>query len=128
VTHDFVANPWVVGHVSYSLSTKNRLLEGLHLGEIGRCPPKDPFTRLKLSESSGVFLSQTKKEAKHVYKIFGSILGKTSAISDLAFQFDMQDYEKMITNARDARDYNTLRTLMTERNEFIQRRRSQSDL
>lgn len=128
VTHDFVANPWVVGQVSYSSSTRKRLLEGLHLGEIGRCPPKDPFTRCELSESSGVYLDQSKKRAKTVYKTFINILGETSSISDLAFEFNLQDYEIMISNARDARDHNTLRRLMAERNAFIKSRRSESDL
>ena len=128
MTHDFVANPWIVGNVSYSSSTKKRLLEGLHLGEIGRCPPKDPFTRQNLTESSGMFLNVSKKKAKRIYKTFAKNIGKTSKIRDLAFEFDMQDYDKMISNARDARDYETLRALITERNEFMSRRRSQSDL
>ena len=124
VTHDFVANPWIVGNVSYSPGTRKKLLEGLHLGEIGRCPPKDPFTRLELTESSGTYLSENKEKAKTVYKTFCKIIGHTSNITQLAFQFDLEDYEKMITNARDARDKDTLRALMIERNEFIQRRGS----
>ena len=123
LSHDFVANPWIVHRVSYSESTRRKLLEGLHLGELGRCPPKDPFTRLPLTEASGVYLDAKKaREARKIYKIFMDRFGKTPDIQDMAYSFDLEDFQESIQNARDAKDITTLRRLMKERDVFIRQR------
>ena len=62
LTNDFVENPWIVNGSSYSETTKQKLLKGLHLGDFGRCEPKDPFTRQPLTEKSGLYLHRTKKK------------------------------------------------------------------
>ena len=125
MTDEFVANPWVVHDQGYSRATKRKLLEGLHLGEFGRCPPRDPFTRQKLTESSGKYLSDTKK-AKSVYKQFRSAMTTVKPIGQLAFEYNLQDFEVGLKNAREVGDRNTITRLMKERNDFIQRHRSDS--
>lgn len=123
ITHDFVANPWIVGHVSYCADTRKKLLSGLHLGEIGRCPPKDPYTRQPMTETSGTWLFADKKTAKKKYTRFMNIIGLTKDVQDLAFEFDLQDFQTSIQNARLAQDSQTIRRLMEERNTFIKRQR-----
>lgn len=123
LSHDFVANPWIVHQVSYSESTKQKLLEGLHLGELGRCPPKDPFTRLPLTESSGAYLD-TKQVcvARKIYRTFMNSYGKAPCLQDMAYSFDLEDFQESIQNAREAQDITTLRRLMKERDAFIRQR------
>ena len=65
----FTADPWIVGQASYSAQTRVRLLEGLHLGEFGRCEPIDPFTRKRLTPASGTFLHDMPKRARKVCTI-----------------------------------------------------------
>ena len=125
MTNEFVANPWIVRGQGYSKETKNKLLAGLHLGEFGRCPPRDPFTRNALTESSGEYLSHTKK-AMTVYKQFSKSMSLEKPIVELAFEYDLQDFEIQLKNARDAGDRNTIMRLMKERNDFIKRYRSDS--
>ena len=123
MTKEFVANPWVVGDVGYSVATRDKLLEGLHLGEFGRCPPKNPYTRQALTPTSGTFLSELKM-AKSVYSKMCKAGPKT--IETLAFEYNMQDYEQLLKNAREANDRATITRLMKERNALITRRRSDS--
>ena len=124
LSHDFVANPWIVRNVSYSKPTKKKLLEGLHLGELGRCPPTDPFTRLPLTETSGQFLDELSvSKARSIYKKFTESFEKERTIRDMAYSFDLEDFELSIRNARDAKDIVTLRRLMEERDAFIRQRR-----
>jgi len=125
MTHEFVANPWVVRGQGYSKETRKKLLAGLHLGEFGRCPPRDPFTRKALTESSGEYLSNG-REAKSVYKQFSKSMTAEKPIVELAFEYDMQDFEVQLKNAREVGDRHTITRLMKERNEFIQRHRSDS--
>lgn len=125
MTHEFVANPWVVRGQGYSKETRKKLLAGLHLGEFGRCPPRDPFTRKALTESSGEYLSDG-HEAKSVYKQFSKSMTVSKPIVELAFEYDMQDFEAQLKNAREVGDRHTITRLMKERNEFIQRHRSDS--
>ena len=120
MTKEFVANPWVVGSVGYSEDTKQKLLEGLHLGDYGRCPPRNPYTRQTLTASSGKYLSEM-KTAKQVYAKMCTVSEKT--IETLAFEYNMQDYEQLLQNARAANDRDTIKHLMKERNEFIRARR-----
>ena len=85
ITKTFVANPWMVLHASYTDATKRKLLEGLHLGELGRCPPLDPFTRQPLDETSGSYLSEQPAEAKRIYKAFAKALLNDTPITQLAY-------------------------------------------
>lgn len=119
ITKVFVANPWIVNRASYTEATKDKLLEGLHLGELGRCPPVDPFTRLPLNEKSGVYLSERPKLAKRTYKAFARALVDDTPITRLAYHFDLQDFERDLANARAVNDVKTIRRLMKERNDFI---------
>lgn len=119
ITHTFVANPWIVGSQSYSKQTRTKLLEGLHLGEMGRCPPKDPFTRQEITESSGKWLDETPKQVKSVYRKFMLEIAKPEEISELSFYYDMQDFEDSIHNAMQVNDRVTIQKLMKERNDFI---------
>ncbi len=119
---EFVANPWILNKQSYSDSTKQRLLSGLHLGEFGRCPPKDPFTRQAIDESSGTYLCNMTTVARSVYARFMSTIGKHASVGELAYQFDLEDIESGIRNARDSKDIVTLRKLMKEREDFIRDR------
>ena len=66
------------------------------------------------------------KKAKRVYKQLLKAMKKACNIEELAFQFDLQDYENSLKNARDSKDRNTIHRLMKERNEFIKRHRSES--
>lgn len=121
LTGDFVANPWIVHNVSYSEATKTKLLEGLHLGELGRCPPKNPFTRQALTTKSGTYLSSLPiKYARKIYTTFMEHIDKTPEIREMAYSFDLEDFEISLKNARDARDIGTIRRLLTERDMFIQ--------
>ena len=120
ITHTFVANPWLVGSQSYSEPTRKKLLEGLHLGELGRCPPRDPFTRQEITESSGKWLDETPKQAKSIYRDFVLEIAKPEEISELSFYYDMQDFEDSIRNAMQSNDRETIQLLMKERNEFRQ--------
>lgn len=121
ITHDFVADPWIVHTVSYSEATKAKLLRGLHLGEFGRCPPKDPFTRQLLTESSGVYMHQMSASvARKVYQAFMGAIEDTPTMREMAYSFDLADFELSLRNARAAKDTATIRRLMKERNMFIQ--------
>ena len=121
LTGDFVANPWVVHNVSYSESTKRKLLEGLHLGELGRCPPKNPFTRQVLTKKSGTYLSSLPtRHARKIYTTFMEHVHKKPEIRKMAYSFDLEDFEISLKNARDVRDIGTIRRLMMERDAFIQ--------
>jgi len=121
ISSSFVANPWMVRGQSYSDSTKQKLLKGLHLGECGRCPPKDPFTRETLTENSGSYLSKDKKLARSVYKQFIEQLNSKPTVREIARSFDMDDFEEMLKNAQEANDRDTIRKLLKDRNEFVQR-------
>lgn len=118
---EFVANPWIINKQSYSDSTKQRLLSGLHLGEFGRCPPKDPFTRQAIDESSGTYLCNM-KSARSVYARYMSGICQHASVGELAYQFDLEDIESAIRNARESKDIGTLRALMKEREDFIRHR------
>ena len=121
LTGDFVANPWIVHNVSYSEATKRKLLEGLHLGELGRCPPKNPFTRQALTKKSGTYLSSLPtKHARKIYTTFMEHVHKQPEIREMAYSFDLEDFETSLKNARDTRDLTTIRRLMMERDAFIQ--------
>ena len=122
ITKDFVANPWMVRDQSYSKETKNKLLKGIFLGEFGRCPPKDPFTRLPITPKSGTFLGnkQNKKKAKQIYTRFMAEIGTKPCIREIARSFDLQDFEELLKNAREANDRDTIKRIMKERNEYIQ--------
>ena len=119
ISESFVANPWVVRDQSYSESTKKKLLEGLHVGECGRCPPTDPFTRGPLSEQSGFYLSSNRTLAKTVYNTFIQQMETAPSLRELAFSFDMDDFEQMLQNAQEANDRVTIRRLLQERTELI---------
>lgn len=123
MTKEFVANPWVVNNVGYSETTKNKLLTGLHLGEFGRCPPRNPYTRQILTPASGKYLSEL-DNAKTVYRTMCT--SRVKSVAQIAFEYDMQDFHHLLKNAREANDRETITRLMKERNDFIQRRRSQS--
>lgn len=123
MTREFVANPWVVGTVGYSSTTKEKLLKGLHLGEYGRCEPRNPYTRQNLNEQSGAYLN-TMKIAQSVYTKVCNAVPKS--IHTLAFEFEMQDFERLLRNARAANDRDTIKTLINERNEFMKRHRAES--
>lgn len=121
ITHDFVADPWMVHSVSYSAATKTKLLRGLHLGEFGRCPPKDPFTRQLLTESSGTYLHEKAVSvARKVYCAFMGASEDMPTMREMAYSFDLEDFELSLRNARAAKDTATIRRLMKERNLFIQ--------
>jgi len=126
LTDEFEPNPWIVSQASYSKKTKDKLLKGLHLGEFGRCNPIDPFTRQRLSEESGIFLSEDIKRAKRVWKCFKECLSKQPTIRRLEYEFNMNDYEELLTNARETNDTNTMRVIMKERDDYITRERSSS--
>jgi len=117
ITHNFVANPWRVGSHSYSEQTRNKLLEGLHLGEMGRCPPKDPFTRQEITASSGTWLDETPKQAKSIYRDF--VLHIANPEEELSL-VQMQYFEDSIRNAMQCDDRETIQRLIKERDEFIQ--------
>lgn len=117
ITHDFVANPWVVRDQGYSQQTKNKLLEGLHLGEFGRCPPLNPFTRQRLEESSGTWLEEDPSRARQTYQLLTTSMRKKA--SGVAVILDTNDWEKMLQTARDANDRDSIKRIMTERKNFI---------
>mgnify|MGYP001160930311 FL=1 len=119
LTKNFVPNPWIVNHNSYSESTKQKLLEGLHLGEFGRCEPKDPFTRLVLNENSGKYLDTDKRLSQQLYKKFAAAVSSKTSIEQLAYVYNIQDFEELLKNAREADDKVTVLRLMKERNLFI---------
>ncbi len=116
----FVPNPWMVKQQSYSEETKHKLLSGIFLGEFGRCPPKDPFTRLPLHKNSGTYLSKHQKKAKNIYKRFMKAIDEQPTIREMARSFDVQDFEELLKNAREAGDRDTIKKIMKERNEYIQ--------
>lgn len=121
LTGNFVANPWIVHNVSYSEATRKKLLEGLHLGELGRCPPRNPFTRQALTNKSGQYLSSLPtKHARQIYTTFMEYVHRKAEIREIAYSFDLEDFEISLKNARDARDLSTIRRLMMERDAFIQ--------
>ena len=125
LSRDFVANPWMVHNISYSEATRKKLLAGLHLGDFGRCPPKDPFTREILTPESGKYLSDIPKGiSKKIYATFTKYIGKKPEIRQMAYEFDLQDFETHIQNARDAKDIKTLRRLLLERDAFIKRQKA----
>lgn len=115
----FVPNPWIMKKQSYSTETKNKLLSGLFLGELGRCPPKDPFTRLPINEKSGTYLEKQPKKAKEIYSRFMKAIGKQPAVRQLARSFDLQDFEELLKNARETNDRDTIKRIMKERNDYI---------
>ena len=123
MTKEFVANPWVVGDVGYSAATKDKLLRGLHLGEFGRCPPRNPYTRQALAPADGTFLSDM-DIARDVYAKMRS--AKPKSVETVAYECDLQDFEQSLRNARQVNDRDTIKRLMKERNEFIQRKRTSS--
>ena len=128
ITDNFVANPWIVGRQSYSEQTKSKLLEGLHLGEFGRCPPIDPFTRQKLTEKSGKWLRASPKKGRSIYRDFMRQVLAPEEIDVIAFSYTVQDYEELIRNAMASNDRDTIQLLMKERNELIQKhQRTQRD-
>lgn len=132
LTLQFVANPWRVRQVSYSETSKTKLLEGLHLGELGRCPAVDPYTRQPMDEKSGTYLSEMPlKTSKQIYKKLMQSVEKEKDLKDLVYNYTLDDLEEFIRNARDANDRDTLKRLLTERDSFIRQtqpdRRSQSD-
>ena len=45
---------------------------------------------------------------------------KKPEIREIAYSFDLEDFEISLKHARDARDCGTIRRLMTERDAFIQ--------
>ena len=104
---------------SYSTETKNKLLSGLFLGELGRCPPKDPFTRLPINEKSGTYLEKQPTKAKEIYSRFMKAIGKQPAVRQLARSFDLQDFEELLKNARETNDRDTIKKIMKERNDYI---------
>ena len=126
ITQEFTADPWIVGQASYSAQTRARLLEGLHLGEFGRCEPMDPFTRKRLTPASGTFLHDMPKRARKVWKSFVQHLGKTAPVVSLAYQFNVADYEELLRNARLANDMHTVRSVMKDRDDYISRERASS--
>lgn len=119
ISKEFVANPWIVRDQSYSRATRTKLLKGIFLGEFGRCPPKDPFTRLPINKKSGTFLDKNKKKAKEIYSRFMKSIGKQPTIRAIARSFDVQDFEEMLKNAREANDRDTIKRVMKERNEYL---------
>lgn len=126
ITQEFSPDPWIVGHASYSAQTRERLLEGLHLGEFGRCEPIDPFTRKRLTPTSGTFLHETHNRARTVWKTFVKHLGNTAPVESLAYQFNVADYEELLHNARMANDTHTVRAVMKDRDDYISRERASS--
>jgi hypothetical protein len=119
ITADFVPNPWIVRHNSYSESTKRRLLDGLHLGEFGRCEPKDPFTRLDLTEESGSYLNTMPALARSLYNKISVYITHAQDIDHLAYIYNVQDFETLLKNARDSNDKATVLRLIKERDLFI---------
>lgn len=119
ISKTFVANPWIIREQSYSEDTKKKLLEGLHLGDFGRCPPKDPFTRQFISEKSGKYLAESKDLAKKIYKKFICDIQKNPSVREMAYSFDMEDFETMLKNAREANDRDTIRKLLKERSVLV---------
>ena len=126
ISKEFVANPWIVRDQSYSKGTRTKLLKGIFLGEFGRCPPKDPFTRLPLTKNSGSFLAKDKKKANEIYTRFMASIGKQPTIRAIARSFDVQDFEEMLKNAREANDRDTIKRVMKERNDYLQSRTEES--
>ena len=124
LSKNFVPNPWMVHTQSYSEKTKNKLLEGIHLGEFGRCPPTDPYTRLPLTIDSGTYLSENMKKAKKIYTSFMKSIGIQPGIREIAYSFDIQDFEECLKNAREANDRVSITRIMQERNEYIQQNNS----
>jgi len=119
LSKEFVPNPWIVRDQSYSRETKNKLLDGLFLGEMGRCPPKDPFTRQPLYEKDGQYLVKQPEKAKNIYTRFMKAVGVKTNIREIARSFDVQDFEELLRNAREANDRDTIKRIMKERNEYI---------
>lgn len=120
LSNTFVPNPWMVKNQSYSEETKHKLLSGIFLGEFGRCPPKDPYTRLPLTEEAGSYLNKHPKKAKEIYHRFMKAINKEPPIREIARSFDVQDFEELLKNAREAGDRQTIKRIMKERNEYIQ--------
>lgn len=125
ITHGFVANPWRVGQQSYSKDTKKKLLEGLHLGEFGRCGPKDPFTRNHMDEKSGQWLQTMPDTARTAYQQLVLDITTPEEISDIVsnLETNMEKIEQSIREATENNDRKTIRTLIKERNNIIQRYR-----
>ena len=119
LSKDFVPNPWIVRGQSYSESTKQKLLEGIHLGEFGRCPPKDPYTRLPMNKNSGRYLETQTKKAKKIYSRFMKCIDIEPEIREIARSFDIQDFEKTLQNARETNDRETIKRIMKERNIYL---------
>lgn len=122
ISNTFVANPWVIREQSYSEETKKKLLDGLHLGDFGRCPPKDPFTRQSIDEHSGKYLSENNVVAKEIYQKFIADIQQAPSLREMTYSFDMEDLEIMLKNAREANDRETIRKLLKERSSFVQER------
>ena len=118
LSKDFVPNPWMVHTQSYSEETKRKLLEGIHVGECGRCSPRDPYTRLPLTEDSGTYLATDKKKAKALYTLFMASIDKRPGIREIARSFDIEDFEECLKNAREAKDIDTIKRVMKERNDY----------
>ena len=124
LSHDFVANPWIVRDQSYSKQTRQRLLDGLHLGDFGRCPPRDPFTRGILKKSSGHFLHTKKENAKSIYNRAKVCVQTEPNIQDIALTLDIKDIQTLLNNATEANDTATIRRLLKERDALIHSRHS----
>jgi hypothetical protein len=123
LSKEFVPNPWILRGQSYSEDTKNKLLNGLFLGELGRCPPKDPFTRLPINENSGNYLNQQPGRATKIYSSFMKAIGAQPTIREMARSFDVQDFEELLTNARETNDRVTIKRVMKERNDYIRQQK-----
>lgn len=119
LSHEFTANPWMVRDQSYSKTTRKELLRGLFLGEFGRCDARDPFTRLPLTKRSGKYLSKDRTKAKEIYTRFMKAVNAKPTIRELAVSFELQDFEELLKNAREANDRETIRRIMKDRNEYI---------
>ena len=51
-------------------------------------------------------------------------MDKEPTIQNLAYTFDLEDFEISLKNARDAKDIKTIRKLMEQRSIFIQSKQS----
>ena len=47
-------------------------------------------------------------------------IGTKPCIREIARSFDLQDFEELLKNAREANDRDTIKRIMKERNEYIQ--------
>ena len=77
-----------------------------------------------MTKKSGKYLAKNRTKAKEIYSRFMKSINVKPTIHELARSFELQDYEELLKNAREANDRETIRRIMKDRNEYIKQTKS----